>query len=301
MIFSELYSAYYNAVAKIIEEAQKGSLTEKELADIVRKHAFSESALAVIPALKNQKWQLLNKDLTTPIKHTPSMPLTLLQKRWLKALLSDKRVSLFNIKAEGLDDVTPLFTEEDICVYDRSVNGDKLDPFFYTSVFKSLLSAIEQKKVLELCLPTPVGVMVAVVTPHRIEYSERDDKFRLVCTGAHGKCTVNISDISKVKTLERPEYEDASSTPTVFRTATLELTDERNALERVMLHFAHLEKQAEHIADNRYRLSLKYDVEDEDELVTRILSFGPMVKVVSPQSVVARIRERLILQSRFDL
>ena len=51
------------------------------------------------------------------------------------------------------------------------------------------------------------------------------------------------------------------------------ITDERNALERAMLHFAHFEKQAERTDDGRYILRLKYYENDETEIVIRVLSF----------------------------
>ena len=82
--------------------------------------------------------------------------------------------------------------------------------------------------------------------------------------------------------------------PKEKRSVTLELTDERNALERVMLHFAHFEKQAERIGESRYKLTLVYDPDDETELVIRILSFGPMVRVSSPARFVGLIKERLL-------
>lgn len=76
----------------------------------------------------------------------------------------------------------------------------------------------------------------------------------------------------------------------------LELTDRRNALERVLLHFAHFEKQAEKLEEDRYRITIFYEKEDETELVIRILSFGPMVKVTSPQHFVDLIKQRLLAQ-----
>ena len=42
-----------------------------------------------------------------------------------------------------------------------------------------------------------------------------------------------------------------------------------------------------------YRLTLSYDSYDETELVIRVLSFGPMVKVLEPESFRERIRERI--------
>ena len=94
MLFHEIYGNYYNAVAAILAEAVKGELTEKRMNEIVSEKAFAESFLTVIPSLKNGKWQLIDEDLTTPLEHKPSMPLTVLQKRWLKAISLDPRIKL---------------------------------------------------------------------------------------------------------------------------------------------------------------------------------------------------------------
>ncbi len=80
MIFNEIYSAYYNAVAAILATLTAGPVDEKTIDAIVRRYAFGESMLTVWPSLKKQKWQLVRADRTTPIAHKPAMPLTLLQK-----------------------------------------------------------------------------------------------------------------------------------------------------------------------------------------------------------------------------
>ena len=61
------------------------------------------------------------------------------------------------------------------------------------------------------------------------------------------------------------------------------------------------EKQAEKIDDEHYKLILKYDKDDETELVIRILSFGPMVKVIEPYSFVELIKKRLEMQKSCGL
>ena len=98
MIFSELYSAYYNTVGRIIETAFKPGVTEKDLQQHVVECAFSESVLTILPALKSGRWPLLKKDLTPVLKHSPTMPLTLLEKQWLKAICEDPRVKLFGVE-----------------------------------------------------------------------------------------------------------------------------------------------------------------------------------------------------------
>ena len=114
MIFSELYGAYYNAVAKIIERAIEHPLKKGELADIVSEFAFGESILNIESAIQEERWQLIKKDGTTPIVHNPSMPMTELQKKWLKAISMDPRIQLFeDVIAENLRKETVTQVQEE--------------------------------------------------------------------------------------------------------------------------------------------------------------------------------------------
>ena len=114
MIFSELYSAYYNAIAFVISAILREERSEKELQSIVARHAFGESVLTILPSLKSEKWQIVHPDMTTALTHEPTMPLTLLQKQWLKAISLDPRIKLFGVEIPGLEDVEPLFTSAEI-------------------------------------------------------------------------------------------------------------------------------------------------------------------------------------------
>ena len=107
MLFSELYSAYYNTVAAIISAAFSPDVSEKELMGYIREEAFSESVLTILPSLKSGKWPLLNDDLTPKLSNAPSMPLTNLQKKWLKAISLDPRVKLFGVDFPELSDTEP--------------------------------------------------------------------------------------------------------------------------------------------------------------------------------------------------
>ena len=110
MLFHEIYSSYYIAASSILKEAVRGTLTGKKLNALVQEHAFGESLLTIPDGLKGEKWRLIHKDLSTPLEEEPSMPLTILEKRWMKALLLDPRIRLFmpdmtGLKEIGLEDV----------------------------------------------------------------------------------------------------------------------------------------------------------------------------------------------------
>ena len=302
MIFSELYSAYYNTVAAIIARILDGEHSEKELQRIVTERAFGESALTIMPALKGEKWQLVHSDMTTALLHKPTMPLTLLQKRWLKAISLDPRFRLFGITLGGLDDVEPLFTPEDYYIYDKYSDGDDFEDPEYIRQFRVSLLAIQRGAQIKFEMVNRRGnTMFVRCRPIRLEYSEKDDKFRLVTAGWRSVATVNLSKIKSCtpytgeRTLEGEEREIKHDTVTV------KILDERNALERFMLHFAHFEKQAEKFDKKNYLVKIKYSHDDEPEMVIRILSFGPMVEVVGSEDFRNLVIEKLKKQKNHGL
>ncbi|MGN1138999.1 MAG: WYL domain-containing protein [Ruminococcus sp.] len=301
MIFSELYSVYYNTVAKIIEASFNPKATEKDLQRCVVEEAFSESVMTILPSLKTGKWPLLNKDLSPALRNKPTMPLTILEKRWLKAIAEDPRVKLFGAAFPQLNDVEPLFTRDDYKIYDQYADGDPFEDENYIKNFRLILSAIKNDRPVRITMINRYGKEVWIrFYPKGFEYSVKDDKIRIIATG----CKFKQFNLGRVITCdfyndggqwtEKPEAER-------LKELTLLITNERNATERAMLHFAHFEKQAERLYDDKYILRLKYYENDETEMVIRVLSFGPCVKVLEPQSFVSLIKERLISQKSCEL
>lgn len=298
MIFSELYSAYYNTVARIITAAFDKNTTEKDLDRIVSENAFSESVLTIMPSFKSGKWKLLDDNLKPLLKHEPTMPLTLLQKRWLKAISLDKRVKLFDVQFPDLSDVEPLFTGDDYRIYDKYSDGDNFDDEGYIGRFRLIYYAVKNNLPIIARLNNRYGKEVTLrFFPKGFEYSEKDDKMRVIIDGCKYR-QINLGRIINCQLYSGTKPFDEKPKAMQTKVLTLQITDERNALERVMLHFAHFEKQAERIGDNKYLLHLKYYATDETEIVIRVLSFGPCVKVISPENFVGLIKERLEEQIR---
>ena len=297
MIFSELYSAYYNTVARILSEAVAHPLNRSALREIIEKNAFGESVLNIMPAIEEERWQLLRSDGTTPIKHPPTMPLTLLEKRWLKAIAADPRIKLFPDAIPDFPDVEPLFRPDDISVFDRYSDGDRYGDETYIKNFRLILDAIKNRTPLNIDTVNRKGTIThMVLMPEYLEYSEKDDKFRLISSGCRYGGTVNLGRIVSCKPSQKPFKDTGGTVMRNTMQVEFELYDRRNALERVLMHFAHFEKQAERLGEDKYRITVSYDKDDETEMVIRILSFGPMVKVTSPDSFVDLIKNRLISQ-----
>ena len=363
MIFHEIYGSYYLAAAAVLKEAVRGTLTGKKLNELIQEHAFEESLLTIPAGLKGGTWRLLRGNLTTPLNKEPSMPLTLLEKRWMKTLLSDPRILLFQPDLTGLEDVEPLFAPDMVTYYDRYLNGDDYRDPDYIRRFSVILQALRENRNLFVSFESRLHThMEAIVTPYYLEYSEKDDRFRLIAAGKDRRWIINLSRIQACKLISRgrtphdvssngfassgerilecagdlisdgtvPDADDFISGGTVpddddlifdgtvsddddfisdgtvsysaehmplqepiLDTVTLELEDRRNALERVLLHFSHLEKETKRLDRTHYRVTLNYERSDETEMLIRILSFGPVVKVTGPERMVELIRERI--------
>ena len=296
MIFHEFYSVYYNTVAKILTAALTAHVTEAELQKIVSDNAFSESRMTILPALKSGKWQLMTEDFTPVLRHKPTMPLTTLEKRWLRSLTDDPRIKLFDVSFPDLEDVQPLFTREDYRIYDQYADGDPFEDENYIKNFRLMLEAMKENRPVEITLRNRHGkIQWFRLRPKGFEYSVKDDKLRVIAEGSRYH-QFNLGKILSCRFYNgngpwwlKPKQEQ-------LRELTLLITNERNALERVMLHFAHFEKQAERLPDGQYKLKLRYYENDETELLIRVLSFGPHVQVTEPQSFVDQIKQRLISQ-----
>ena len=61
-----------------------------------------------------------------------------------------------------------------------------------------------------------------------------------------------------------------------------------------MLRFAHYEKQTVYEPEtNTWLCSIYYDPADETELLIELLSFGPVIRILGPESFLTEVRKRM--------
>lgn len=295
MVFNEIYSAYYNALAVLINKAIDGELNSQNASDFINTEAFKESFVYILGAIQTEQWQVINKEFKTPIKNYTRMPLTTLQKQFLKSISLDKRFPLFyDGKLEGLEDIKPLYDLKDFYYFDMTHDGDPYDNANYITIFKTVLKALRENRKLHVTFIDGKGNnQRKICTPRRLEYSEKDDKFRLLCLGVHSISTINLARITSCELLEA--FDTKAVKPLIRKkdTVVLEITDERNALERCMLHFSNYEKVTTQLDEKHYEMKVTYYKEDETEVLIRVLSFGPFVKTKAPSHFITLIKERL--------
>lgn len=316
-LFSEIYNCYYQVVARILEEAARTPLTQAKIAELSETYGYGESALSIVPRLIEGDWQLLTKDTPSGYRsrlcHPILFPLTALQKSWLKALLQDERLTLFlndrqlAVMAEILKDTEPLYHCKDFVYFDRYQDKDHISPAFRKH-FKLILTAIRRKQTLKISYYSVKGRLMENITylPCRIEYSAKDGKFRLYALfRRRNGWRLDILHIARIIQIEKtgftikdPVSADHYIDGAVCRyPVVLEISNERNALERTMLHFSCYQKKVEKLSNTgKYRCSIYFDKTRETELLIQVLAFGPVVRVLEPESFLRQIRKRVLRQ-----
>ncbi|MBC1436354.1 WYL domain-containing protein [Listeria rocourtiae] len=302
-IFNEMYGTYYRVVLEILR--QRRGLSKQEIAEIVRKLGFDESGLHLLPQLTEQ-WHLLVKGdgVYESILTKDWVPVQgVLEKRWLKTVLRDPRMGLFLADDEiakleqELADYEVLFDADSIWCFDQFRNGDAYSERGYRTIFGVILQACEEKRELELVYRAR-ETLQGTFLPYRLEFSEKNNLFRLLCFRKRDlkPFTLNVGKVMEARLGELvdmvlPEHRSE------MVVVTCRVVNHRNAVNRALIHFADYKKKAfrterEHV----FEMEIHCPSGDLMELVIQLLSFGPMIQVLGPDSVVGELKARLARQ-----
>ena len=320
-IFSEIYGTYFRIAAKLLENE---STDEKNIRDVIMSEGFRDSVLFLPQKLipNDGDWGLFRKNSSGKLeritKNPPVNILTILQKRWLKAKLYDSRIRLFlddeSIERleKRLEGVKPLYKAEHFRFFDSFSDYDDFSDSSYIKNFRIILGAVKRSSIVELNYMTVSGRNVkAPCLPLKLEYSQKNGKFRIYCF------LLKKGKISQSVILNTGRIISVKDTGTIFRhdisadeyfekrkctePAVIRVTAERNGIERFMTEFASFEKQTV-IDSEKHELIVKlwYDSGDEKEIIINLLSFGPVIEVVSPEILRNEIRKRVCRQYTYN-
>lgn len=219
-LFSEIYSCYYQVMRHLL--SQQNAMTIQDIRTRISNEGFEESLLSIIPKLESGAWNLFNRDgelylskLNSPLV----VPLSNLEKSYLKALLSDSRIGLFlaaeqfKMLQDMLSSVPPLWKPEQFFYYDRFAGGDPYDDEAYRRNFRILLQAQKNRQYVDIDYNAPNGNRVHHhYVPARLEYSVKNDKFRLLALKRNGKdkMRLEILNVARMQSV-KPEDKTLSS------------------------------------------------------------------------------------------
>ncbi len=323
-LFSEVYNCYFQVIKSLIEK--KSRISEREVNFHIKNTCFEESILYLLPKLTEQGWGFYEKQdgfLHSRLSEDFYVPLTDLQKSYIKAILLDDKITLFlneeEIEAIGraFSGIEPLYLPDDFYYYDRFSDKDDYKDPDYRKHFRTILSAIQNHEYVDILYESRFHRRLHhSYLPCRLEYSIKNDRFRLLAVefhansdsdGARTGCnprviTLNLCRIREVKLTSRtvkqlPDINHLLKRSCYHEPVRILIRNRRNALERAMLQFANYEKSTRKLDEDTYECLIYYSKENETELLIEILSFGPMIKVVGNETFLRLIKERLKRQA----
>lgn len=296
-LFNEYSNMWFGLTGYILHLAVLRKVTLQDVKDMIIACNGNISDEEITELLQSDTNKLLRDDGTTVLQNIPTMPMTDIQKRWLKAISLDPRFKLFEEELEGLDDVEPLFTSKEYERYDTFNDGDPYSKDSYVENFKTVIRAIKEGTTLNISVRTRSGHRRKVLMlPSKIEYSDKDDKFRVVGSGD----IVNIKNIITVEKSEKKISHASDDDDSIGHCEVVFMLYDPD-IDEVMNYFSHFAKEVRRVTDNDYEVKLFYLPDDETEIMVRLLTFGPSIKILSPSTFREMIRSRIDEQMRlFD-
>lgn len=313
-LFSDIYNCYYQVMKKIL--LQQRTFSKKDLDCYIKENGFEESPLFIMPKILSGEWDFFKENngiFISKLSGGFSMPLSKLQKCYISSLLLDEKIQLFFDKNQ-LDflkklfaDYNPLWTPEDFYYYDRFTDKDDFSNPSYINVFRTILSAIKNCQWVNINYKGKNSTNIHVLFPCRLEYSLKNDCFRLIASPCPKNPVprielYNLSNIIEISLIgkyeeSQPDINKAIRKSYYREPVRLLIKDKRNALERTMLQFANYEKNTTKIDNDTYECCIYYNKNVETELLIEILSFGPVLKVTGNEYFLGQLKQRLKKQA----
>lgn len=104
------------------------------------------------------------------------------------------------------------------------------------------------------------------------------------------KLEVTREDVLKI--LKQKKYCDVP--------ITIELTDIRGAMERCFMSFSSYERSSRFVGYNKYEVDIYYYTFEEADVIRKIMSLGPYVKIKSPSRVKQIIIDKITKALEFQ-
>lgn len=311
-MYHEIYGKYYKLITKLLNSGPK---TEKEINDYIIKHGFEETILYLNAEELTNTYHLYNKknNIYYPvIKNKIPKVYTLEQLQLIKQIINDEKSSLFlsNEDIEYYNNIIkdkPLFDNNNYHFINQDIDKDIIDRY-YSSKFKKIIQAIKENKDLKIIFISNKNFQsFKRVIPYKIEYSMQDQKFRLVCIQYRNNVLdkvirIRISSIQDIKIVERSINIDVNKyiNNTNKESIEIQVFPELNGIERVFIELSNYQRTATFDKEtNSSIMKIYYEDSDSLELVLKLLSFGKVIKILTPGYIKDEVLKRIKKQKQY--
>ena len=332
-IFNEMFGVYYYIISEVILlccSADIGKTVSWEyIHDVVKKvrnwYKNQEGLLTSRLSVGDINWLLENDSFGKTYERSGKegvdfkyecssemefykdvLPLTTLEIRWLKTIISDSKMKCFlsdkqieyvkSILDDTYPEIIPLPMSA-IVYYDRYIvasSEKETERLFITS----FTEAINKKLVVDISYITRGGKeLVGKFKPIVLEYSNRNNKFQACLQSCDNNrfYVVNIPQINSITIADEEfDYYQALKEYEEYRdnnecSVKLKFYDVRNLADRILTEFSPWKKRCEFDSDTGiYTLEIFYQKADELDLVVRLMGYGSNVHFVEKEHSIAR-------------
>ena len=235
------------------------------------------------------------------------MPLSLAERVYLRAVLESRYCPIFFDEdektriLERLKDVPSIGLEKNV-VFAGSGGHPRTFPPDEISKIRKLLSSVRYRKEIEYSNNANDGKVYlhSKGFPVKIEYSVFDDRFRLSLWSSDENRPIKINISSMYDISETGRNWDNPLTPQKMMETKLSpepirmtLTGKDHQFDRALYSFSVYDTVIERTGENEYTFTLRYYGFDLPEIIDKIMSFGPAMRVLSPSDAIDRIKRRL--------
>lgn len=347
-LFNELFSKHSVTLANAIMKAS--SLTKESVREIFEaeiKHSFAyyteeEICKAAGYLLEYaQEKELIDKEEKTRFVVNKEdylyqlLPITKVECRWLlmvlnspmsKIFIEGKQIDALKMAMQSVPFYTTPFPIEKINYFDQynkkecerrlNLENEMVSQLYHSQEELQFLKMIYQAMIdeteIEITYKTWKKIeKVTICAPAWLEYSRRDDIFRVWCVDGEKERIqkVNVNRILVIKNLADRKYSLKVEQERIqniqdksMQKLEVEFYDEaKNIPDRILTEFSVWRKRCVYdIKTRKYKMELYYSILDEKEILIRLMSYGPHVKITAPDDnfVYSEIKRRIEQQKK---
>lgn len=336
-LFNELFS-YKNMIIadSYLEYASQTDFSKDKLNDIIHQnikkyqdyialeylefeHSIESIAKDINDIIQNQMKLIDNyKPLYTSDtkNYLDILPLTTLELRWLKTMINEPAAKLFiddNIKIK----LNQYFDNHQIKSFDikniikyydcENYNRRKEENYpsqNYIIQFQKLYHLLNNDSISKIKI-TLSNNDILEGYPGYLEFSKLKDTFYLITYDDinHKRLFIEISKIQNIEELTttkaKNEIQDILSTNYQCQ-VSLSFNNVRGVVDRILNEFAPWKKECIYHEDKQpsYTMTLYYDKSDEEDIIRRILSYGPYLQINDEDSPICQRIQKIIQQQK---
>lgn len=333
-IFNEIFGVYYYIIAEIIiyccSNSVGNALSNEKIKNIIKKirrwYSNKGGNQTNRLALEEIEWLLDNnafgkkckiggeENIKFKYKCAPNiqfykdvLPLTTMEIRWLKTILSDERMGCFLNKEQincinsflkdEYPNIDPL-SQRYLVYFDRYIPVNPLEKIAEQSLIITLIKSIHEKMLVSMRYITRHGKeIIGEFKPIVIEFSKRNNKFQVQMQSCDNDMyyAINLSQIISLTIVQkRFEYQDTLQKYEKYRkinerSIDIQFYDVKNTADRILTELSPWKKYCKYDRETKiYALKLFYQKDEELDLVVRLMGYGGNIHFVNREHSIAR-------------